>query len=79
MATKKIITNVKLMNDYMDYGSPMNQAFVIQAMNEFAKVVISQKKQLIKQMEHSAFNPHAWIKCAEDWQKAYQNQQENNK
>ena len=78
MTRKKIITNTKMIHDYMEYSSPLNQVFVIQAMNNLAKIVIEQRKDLIAKMKDSMISPHAWIQCAEEWQKAYRKQQEVN-
>ena len=60
-------TNVKQITKFMEWGSPLNQGFVMQAMDEMAKAVVDQKEELLKQ-ENSFISMKAWVKCATDWQ-----------
>ena len=59
-------TNVELVNKFMENASPLNQAFLIQAVGQLAAKVVEQKEELLKQ-ENSFVSMPAWIKCAEDW------------
>jgi hypothetical protein len=51
----------------MEYGSPMNQLFVFDALTKFSKMVIEQKEDLRKEMQTGFIDPDAWIKSAEDF------------
>ena len=62
-------TNVERINDFMEYGSPLNQAFVIHAMRTIAEAVVKDKKALKASMKDHPINPEAWIACAEEWLK----------
>lgn len=76
----KVITNVDLVNNYMEFGSPLNQAFLIQAVTTFANVVIREKEKLIAKDKKKplVINPHAWVKCAEDWLDQQQKRDDHN-
>lgn len=62
-------TNVERINDFMEYGSPLNQAFVIYAVRTIAEAVVKDKKALKAAMKDHPINPEAWIACAEAWLK----------
>ena len=62
-------TNVERINDFMEYGSPLNQAFVIHAVRTTAEAVVKDKKALKAAMKDHPINPEAWIACAEAWLK----------
>jgi hypothetical protein len=64
--------NVKFVHDYMNWGSPLNQIFVMQAINQFAEKVFQQQDQLREDMKDGFVHPEAWIKCALDWKKEYE-------
>ena len=49
--------------------SPLNQVFVIQAIDMYAKQVSDDKEEIIKQMEKSIIDGQAWVNCANDWEK----------
>ncbi len=63
---KKDDTNVELVTTYMEFGSPINQCFVIDALTKQAQLVIENKEELLKQPQ-SFINMEVWIKSAEDW------------
>ena len=64
-----MITNVERLTKYMEFGSPLNQAFVIHALNQMAKMTIDNKETVKEQMKGSFVDPDAWIQCATEWQK----------
>jgi hypothetical protein len=64
---KKHETNTKLIHKFMEYGSPMNQLFLFDALTKFSKIVIEQQDELRKEMQTGFFDPDAWIKSAEDF------------
>ncbi len=70
-------TNVELVTKYMEFGSPLNQAFVIEALSRYANQLIEQKDEIIAQQEKdekegkfSMINMAAWVQCAEHWKKS---------
>ena len=63
--------NVTFVNDFMTWGSPLNQIFVIDAVNKLAKNVVAQKEQLQELMKDSFVSANSWIQCAEKWLRDY--------
>lgn len=49
--------------------SPLNQVFVMQAIDAYAKQVSDDKEETIKQMKKSIIDGQAWVNCANDWGK----------
>lgn len=60
-------TNIELVNDYMDFGSALRQAFVLEAVDRYAKLVNEEREAMKKEMKNHVINPDAWIACADDW------------
>ncbi len=58
--------NVDLINEFIQYGSPMNQVFAIQALEYYAKYV-RDNQDLIRVDVGAFINPDAWIECANRW------------
>ncbi len=73
MATKakKRKNNVKFLNDFMQWGSPLNQIFVMDAIGKLANMVIDQQDQLRIDMKDNFVHPESWIQCAKDWKRDY--------
>ena len=67
-ARPRIKTNVEIVTEFMECGSPMNQAFAIEALSRYAKEVITNAEQIRASMKNSFIEPNAWIACAADWQ-----------
>ena len=61
-------TNIEKVTEYMEQ-SPLNQVFVMQAIDTYAKQVSDDKEEIIKQMEKSIIDGQAWVNCANDWEK----------
>lgn len=61
-------TNIERVTDYMQFGSPMKQAFVIEAISRYAKEIADNQKAVLEGMKHSLISPQAWITCAKEWQ-----------
>lgn len=68
---KKTKDNVKFVHDFMNWGSALNQIFVMQAVNQLAERVIQQQDELRISMKDNFVHPEAWIKCAADWKQDY--------
>ena len=64
---KKQKTNVQIVEMFMTEGTPMNQMFVIEAVNRYAEQLIKNKEQVIKEMDSSWVNGRSWVGCAEQW------------
>ena len=60
-------SNVEVISMFMTQGSPMNQAFVIEAINRYAEQLIKNKEQVIKEMNSGWVNGEVWVGCAEQW------------
>lgn len=71
MPRKKQVTNLSFVQEFMNYGSPLNQVFVMDAIGKLAEAVIQQQDKLREQMAGGFVHPEAWIKCAKDWKAAY--------
>ncbi|MBW6491877.1 MAG: hypothetical protein K0B15_11865 [Lentimicrobium sp.] len=69
--TKKQKTNIEFVTDYMQWSSPLNQAFVIDAICKLANHICRDKDAVRESMKDSFVHAESWIKCAEDWQKDY--------
>ena len=65
--TTKSKSNVERVTEYMEYGSPLNQCFVIEALTKWAEATIKNKAQIIASLENSMISGPAWIQCAENW------------
>jgi hypothetical protein len=61
------MTNTELVMQYMEFGSPLNQAFVIEALTRYAKKTARNADAVRDSMKGSFIHPDSWIKCAEDW------------
>jgi len=61
-------TNIEKVTEYMEQ-SPLNQIFVIQALNNWAIRISDDEENTIKQMEKSIIDGQAWVNCANDWLK----------
>jgi len=61
-------TNIEKVTEYMEQ-SPLNQIFVIQALNNWAIRISDDEENTIKQMKKSIIDGQAWVNCANDWLK----------
>jgi hypothetical protein len=68
---KKQKDNCKFVSDFMNYGSTLNQIFVMDAIGKLVSNILKDKEAVRKSMKNNFVNPDAWIQCAEDWQKQY--------
>ena len=65
----KPTNNVEMLTQFMEYGSPLNQLFVIDALTKQAQYLVDNEEEALKQMEGSFVNGTAWVKCAKDFLK----------
>ena len=59
-------TNVEKVTQFMEYGSPLNQAFVMAALDHYTNHVKQHEAEL-KANQNSFINGSAWVACAYDW------------
>jgi hypothetical protein len=62
-------TNVEVLNEFMEFGSPLRQGFVVEALTRYAKQVTSNPDAVRAGMKDAFISADAWIQCAEDWMK----------
>jgi hypothetical protein len=65
------MTNTELVTEFMEFGSPLNQAFVMEALNRYANLVIEEQDELRESMINHMIHPDPWIRCAEDFKELY--------
>lgn len=62
-------TNVEKINEFMNFGSPLNQAFVIEACRRYSEQIVSDEMATLKAMQSSFISGPAWIQCAKEYLK----------
>lgn len=60
-------TNLEIVTDFMEWGSHLNQAFVVEALGRYAKEIRANREEVIRKMKDSPIHPESWVKCADDW------------
>lgn len=60
-------SNVEIVTDFMQFGSPLKQVFVIAALDRYTKEVKAREAE-IKADKNSLINGAAWVACAYDWE-----------
>jgi len=64
-------TNIKLVKNYMEWGSPMNQMFLIDAISKQATRIVEVPEKVKRQFHEAGtdkwLSPDAWIQSAQDW------------
>lgn len=53
----------------MNFGSPLRQAFVLEALRRYSQDIQANKERVRVEARESFINPDAWIQCADDWAK----------
>lgn len=61
------ISNTELVDEYMNFGSPMNQIVLIEAMGRYAKYVTEHEVDVIRELENTPINGVAWVNAARAW------------
>lgn len=51
----------------MRFGSPLNQAFLVNAVDQMAEGVVASKEDVLRDMAGSIISGEAWVRCAEQW------------
>ena len=57
-------TNSEAINYYIDFGSALNQVFLIDAVLKFSREIVKNKDTVRELMKDSFVHPDAWITCA---------------
>jgi hypothetical protein len=72
-------SNSDLVNQYIDWGSPINQMFLFDAMGKLSKSVIKHQDELRVSMKNSFVCPEAWIEAAKEWASLIEQREQINK
>ena len=59
-------TNVEKVTEFMEFGNPLKQVFVLEALRHYTKHVKENEAEL-KAQTNSFVNGTAWVGCAYDW------------
>ena len=59
-------TNTQIVNSYIKQ-SPINQVFLIEAINRYAKQITENREEVIKMMESGFISGECWVEAAESW------------
>jgi hypothetical protein len=62
-------SNVEKVTEYMEFGSGMNQAFLMEAVDRYAKQIAANEAEVIKKMDKSFISGEAWVQSAKQWLK----------
>jgi hypothetical protein len=66
-------TNLERVTQFMEYGSPMNQMFVMTALIKMVEATLADPEGLKSKMEENEsakfISPEAWIACAAEFKK----------
>jgi len=57
--------------NFMEWGSPMNQAFLMERMTYMANLIVSNEAEVLKKMEGSMIYGPAWVEAARSWIRQY--------
>jgi hypothetical protein len=68
---KKTLNNAEFVRDFMNYGSPIQQIWLMEAVNKYSEQCIGNKDELIALMEYGLISGEAWVAAAEEWQKRW--------
>ncbi|MFH1118245.1 MAG: hypothetical protein V1775_00370 [Bacteroidota bacterium] len=68
----KRLSNVEFVKTFMNYGSPMKQIFVMDAIGKLSGLILADKEKVRQDMKGHFIHPDAWIQCAEQWKKDYE-------
>lgn len=60
-------TNIERVTEFMKFGSPMNQLFVIAALEVYAKQVINKKEKFIEFYKDSPISGEDFVEAAVNW------------
>lgn len=64
----KCKSNDKVVQSFMK-SHPMNSVFVLEAVTRYAKDVVVNKHDFVKEMSHSIISGELWVEIAENWLK----------
>ena len=65
-------TNIDRIVHYADFGSPLNQIFLIDALVKVSQAVVAHQEEVRENMKAAPVNPEAWIECAKEALKQFQ-------
>lgn len=62
-------TNVEKVTDFMNYGNPLKQAFVMEAIGRYADQLLKDEAKTLVAFQDTFVSGPAWIECAKQWKK----------
>lgn len=65
-------TNVDRIVKYANFGSPLNQIFLIDALVKVSQAVVAHQDEVRENMKAAPVNPEAWIECAKEALKQFE-------
>lgn len=73
---RKRLDNVEFVTRFMQDGNGLCQGWVLQALYEFSKAIVSDEGAIRKEMAENGsekfISPDAWIACARDFKEKYE-------
>lgn len=63
----RLPSNVEKIVAYLEYGNPLKQAFVIEAVSRYADTLLKDMEKTRREMRGSFISPNAWLDCAQTW------------
>lgn len=64
---KKPNNNIEFLMDYMEWGSPLNQMFVVDAVIKQAERIVNNEEEVLKSMENNFIHGPAWVQAAKEF------------
>ncbi len=62
-------TNVERVTEFMNFGSPLNQIFIMESVRRHVEDILLNADAVRAAMKDSFINADAWIQCAQEWKK----------
>lgn len=60
-------TNEERILSYINYGSPLNQGFLVERLTLAAENVVNNEAEVLKELENGLIYGPAWVQAAKDW------------
>lgn len=70
------MNNIEFVQHIMTTGSPLNQLFVLDALDKWSKYTIKNEKEVLEKLKDTWFNGEAWVEAAHHVQACF-NQRES--
>ena len=67
---KRPLTNEQKISQFFK-GSPLNQAFVMEAIGRYTEHCQKNRAEMVKAMANTFVSGEAWLRCADEWEKQF--------